>query len=70
MRLPRLDSATWKALMTALQTFLGFMAALLVLPEFRELVTRFYPQAIPVIVTASGVVTFIINYFRKDVRNY
>ena len=70
MRLPALDSATWRAIITSLQTFLGFMAALLLLPEFRQLVTQFYPQAIPVIVAASGVVTFIINFFRADVRNY
>lgn len=70
MRLPKIDSATWRALLTALQTFLAFLAALLVLPEFRELVTQFYPQAVPTVVAFAGIVTFVINFFRQDVKNY
>ena len=70
MRLPKLDSATWRAIITALQTLIGFLAALLVLPEFRELVNQFYPQAVPLVVAGAGICSFIINFFRKDVRNY
>lgn len=70
MRLPRVDSATFRGLLTAVQTFAGFLAVLLVMPEFRELVTKFYPAALPLIPIAVGIVSFVINLFRTDVKNY
>jgi hypothetical protein len=70
MRLPYKDSATWRALITSLQSFLGFLVALAALPEFRQLLTDFYPQALPIVVTSAGVLSFILNYFRRSIKNY
>lgn len=70
MRLPAKDSATWRSIITGLQTFCGFLVALLALPEFSELVQQFYPAAVPVIVTGAGLASFVLNFFRKDVKNY
>ena len=70
MRLPRVDSATFRAIVTAAQAFAGFLPVLLVMPEFRELVINFYPKALPAVVVAAGLASFIVNFFRKDVRNY
>ena len=70
MRLPKLDSATFRAIVTALQTLVGFVAVLFVMPEFRSLVEQFYPQALPLVVAAAGIASFILNFFRKDVKNY
>lgn len=70
MRLPKTDSATWRAVMTAAQTFLAFLVALAALPEFRQLLTDFYPQALPIVVSGAGILSFILNYFRKSIKNY
>jgi len=70
MRLPTKDSATWRSLITAAQAGIGLMTAMLAMPEFRELVNIFYPQAVPFIVVGAGAASFILNYFRKDVQNY
>jgi len=70
MRLPRLDSATWRAIITALQTLGSFLVALVAVPEVMEIVTQYYPAFVPIIVTGAGVISFIINLFRKDVKNY
>lgn len=70
MRLPKIDSATWRGIITGLQVLLGFSVGLLALPEFRELVQQFYPQAVPLIVTLSGLVSFLFNFLRRDVDNY
>lgn len=70
MRLPSKDSATWRGIITALQAFVGLSVALLALPEFRELVLRFYPEALPIFVTVTGAASFILNLFRPSVDNY
>ncbi len=70
MRLPKVDSATYRAIVTALQALVGFILAALAIPEFRQLVLDFYPAALPYIVTGAGMASFILNFFRPNVRNY
>lgn len=70
MRLPSKDSATWRGLLTAVQAFGGFLLALSAMPEFGELVTQFYPNALPAVAVATGVVSFVINLLRPSVKNY
>jgi len=70
MRLPSKDSATWRALITALQSFCGFFVAAVAMPEFRELVVKWYPGALPLLVSGAGIASFLLNYFRKSVKNY
>ena len=70
MRLPKVDSATYRALVTAAQAFCGFLVAAVALPEFRQLVQEFYPAALPLLVSGAGVASFVLNFFRSSVRNY
>ena len=55
MRLPKVDSATYRGIVTAIQAFLGFMVAAVALPEFRQLVQEFYPAALPLLVSGAGI---------------
>ena len=70
MKLPQKDSATFRALVTFLQTIIGLAVVVLAMPEFTEVVRKFYPDALPVIAIVTAVVTFIWNVIRKDVPNY
>ena len=70
MRLPKVDSATYRAIVTVLQALVGFILAALAIPEFRQLVLDFYPAALPFIVSGAGMASFILNYFRPNVKNY
>jgi len=70
MRLPKVDSATYRGIVTAIQAFLGFMVAAVALPEFRQLVQEFYPAALPLLVSGAGIASFILNVIRSNVRNY
>jgi hypothetical protein len=70
LRLPKLDSATWKALITALQTFAAFLVAFATVPEAMDLLTKFYPVVVPLVISGAGIASFILNFFRKDVKNY
>ena len=70
MRLPKVDSATYRAIVTGLQAFVGFLVAAVAIPEFRQLVLDFYPSALPILVTGAGLASFVLNYFRSNVKNY
>ncbi len=70
MRLPKVDSATYRGIVTALQAFVGLVVAAIAIPEFRQLVLDFYPSALPYIVTGAGMASFILNFFRPNVKNY
>ena len=70
MKLPQKDSATFRALVTLLQTIIGLAVVVLAMPEFTEVVRKFYPDALPVIAIVTAVVTFVWNVIRKDVPNY
>jgi hypothetical protein len=68
--LPSKDSATWRAIITSLQAFVGFLLALVALPEVMELVNQYYPELVPVVVAGAGIASFVLNFFRKDVKNW
>lgn len=70
MRLPKVDSATYRGIVTAIQAFLGFMVAAVALPEFRQLVQEFYPAALPLLISGAGIASFVLNFFRVNVKNY
>ncbi len=70
MRLPKIDSATYRAIITGLQTFSGFLVALVATPDAMAVISRFYPWLAPVVATGAAIASFVINLFRKDVRNY
>ena len=70
MKFPSKDSATFRALVTGLQTVIALMVVVLAMPEFTEVVKKFYPDALPAIAILTTVVTFVWNVIRKDVKNY
>jgi len=70
MRLPAKDSAVWRAIITAIQTFAGFVVALAATPEAMELITNFYPWVVPVVVSGAGIASLLLNIFRSTVKNY
>jgi hypothetical protein len=49
MKLPSKDSATFRALVTFLQTVIALLVVVLAMPEFTEVVKKFYPDALPAI---------------------
>ena len=70
MKLPQKDSATFRAIVTLLQTVIGLSVVVLAMPEFKEIVTKYYPDALPAIAVFTTIVTFVWNVIRKDVPNY
>ena len=68
--LPSKDSATWRAIITGLQTFASFLVAFVAVPEAMDVVVKYYPALVPVIVAGAGIASFVLNLFRKDVKNY
>ena len=70
MKLPSKDSATWRAIITALQAFAGFLVALAAQPETMSLINQYYPWIVPTIVGGAGVASLILNLTRKDVKNW
>lgn len=70
MRLPQKDSATWRAVITAVEATVGFILALLAVPGVAEVVRDFNPEVFVLIPTIVGVLNFARNYLRKDVVNY
>lgn len=70
MKLPSVDSATWRGLITSLQAFCGLVVAAVAMPEFRQLVLQFYPAALPIIVSGAGLASFMLNFLRANVKNY
>lgn len=70
MRLPSKDSATWRAIITGLQTFAGFLIALAASPETVDLINRYYPWLAPIVISGAGIASFVLNFIRKDVKNY
>lgn len=70
MRLPKIDSATYRAVVTGLQTFAGFVIAIVASPQAMAAITDFYPWLAPVVVSGASIASFALNFFRGDVRNY
>ena len=67
--LPNKDSALWRAVVTALQTFTAFLVALVAQPEAMQLLTEHYAWLIPGITAGAGIASFLLNLIRKDVKN-
>lgn len=70
MRLPTKDSATFRAIVTGLQSVIALLVIVLAMPEFSELVRKYYPDALPFIAVITTIIAFIWNVIRKDVNNY
>jgi len=82
MNLPSQDSATGRGLKTTVQGFIGATVALLVglftvtktVPGCNEVILKFFYDNLLVIAggagVSSGVVAFLWNLLRKDVKNY
>ena len=76
MRLPSRDSAAGRALHTAKQFLIAVVAAVPALmgllndPQFNALVTQYAPKLVPLLAFLVALVTFLDNYFRKNVKNY
>lgn len=82
MNLPKQDSATGRGLKTALQAIIGFVIGLSIavyqVPGVPEIISSYIQKhSLDVVLNigvptalASGLVSFVWNYFRKDVKNY
>lgn len=68
--LPTKDSATWRAIITGLQAFCGFLVALVAMPDVMNLINQYYPEIVPIVVAGAGLASFVLNLFRKDVKNW
>ena len=68
--LPKKDSATWRAIITAVQAFAGFLIAIAASPDTISIINEYYPYLVPVVVTGAGIASFVLNLFRKDVKNW
>lgn len=68
--LPSKDSATWRAIVTALQTFAAFLVAIVAQPETMDLINQYYAWLVPSITIGAGVASFLLNFVRRDVKNW
>lgn len=68
--LPSKDSATWRAIVTASQTFAAFLVAIVAQPETMDLINRYYAWLVPSITIGAGVASFLLNFVRRDVKNW
>lgn len=69
-RLPKKDSAVWRAIITTIEGTFVLVLGLLSLPEVREYIMQVHPQTVPAFALGLAVVNFIRNFFRKDVKPY
>jgi len=70
MRLPAKDSATYRGIITSIQTFCGFLIALAAQPETIQLLQQYYGWIVPVVVAGSGIASLVLNILRPSVKNY
>lgn len=70
MRLPKIDSATFRGVVTALQTLVGTLFVIYGIPGVKEAIEINAPEAAGAVATAAGIVAFIWNIIRRDVKNY
>lgn len=70
MRLPQKDTATWRALVTAAEMSFAFLAGLMAIPEVAKYITEYHPQWLMLPPMLAFTVSFIRNWYRKDVKNY
>lgn len=78
MKLPQQDSSTGRAIKTAVQAMIGFVAGLIVVvwgvPGVPETVLGYVQQhlveVLIIVGVPSGLTSFAWNLMRKDVKNY
>ena len=70
MKLPSVDSATWRGLITSVQSLAAFVVTLLLLPGVADIIRDFYPEAVVLVSIAGFLASFFPNLIRKDVKNY
>ncbi len=70
IRLPKIDSATFRGVVTAVQAFVGTLLAIYAVPGVKEVIQTKAPEVAGVIATCAGVVALIWNLVRRDVKNY
>jgi hypothetical protein len=68
--LPSKDSATWRAIVTALQTLAAFLVAVVAQPETMQLINQYYAWLVPTITVGAGIASFLLNFVRRDVKNW
>lgn len=68
--LPSKDSATWRAIVTALQVFAAFLVAVVAQPETMDLINQYYAWLVPSITVGAGIASFLLNFVRRDVKNW
>jgi hypothetical protein len=68
--LPSKDSATWRAVVTALQTLAAFLVAIVAQPETMDLINQYYAWLVPSITLGAGIASFLLNFVRRDVKNW
>lgn len=60
------DSALWRAIVTTIQSIIGLIIYLYTNPE----VLNAHPELVPIASVGAGVISFVLNLFRKDVKNF
>lgn len=82
MKLPNQDSATGRGVKTAVQAFIsalivfstGFIGVIQSVPGCSEAVVGFLQdnavQYALLLGIPAGIVAFVMNFFRKDIKNY
>lgn len=69
-RLPQIDSATFKGIITWLQVNVPIALVTLTDPSVIHAINQYVPWLLPVVTLGSGVCAFIIGVLRDDVPNY
>lgn len=68
--LPSKDSTVGRFLRVLFYQVIMGTLALLSDPEAVKFVVKYYPDIAVIVASTAPIVSFIYNYFRKDVRNY
>jgi len=70
LRLPKIDSATFTAIVTWIQVNIPIVLVWLTDPQLIHTIQVYVPWLLPVISGGAAVAAFLIGVFRKDVDNY
>lgn len=70
MRLPKWNSTTAKTIRTTVYELAGLLLAVLANPSAVELIKQYYPQVLVILTATAPILTFIVNFTKKDVENY
>ncbi len=70
LRLPALDSATFKAIITFIQVNVPIALVWVTDPQVITFVTTYIPWLLPLLSFGAAAAAFIIGVARKDVKNY